>query len=78
MPEEYAVIVYPLVDALMREAQNGTPSSALAKFVERRLKVLGATVTVASGRNRSAVTGHWGSGTNRADQGCTLAVEACA
>jgi hypothetical protein len=61
MPEQYAAIVYPLVDALMREAQYGTPSSALAKSLVRRLTTFGAKVTVASGRNRNAVTLHWGS-----------------
>jgi hypothetical protein len=59
MPEEYTVIIYPLVHALMRESQNGTPSSALAKSVERRLTALGASVTVVPGRNRNAVIVHW-------------------
>ena len=75
MPEEYAVIVYPLIDALMRESQNGTPSSALAKSVERRLTALGATVTVVSGRNRAAVTLHWGAEAKPV-QGNDLVVEA--
>ena len=61
MPEKYAVVLYPLVDELMREAQNGTPSSALAKFLVQRLTALGAKVTVISGRDRKVVTLHWGS-----------------
>lgn len=59
MPESYAVVIYPLLDKLMREVQDGTPSSALAESLVRRLTAFAANVTIISRRDRKVVTLHW-------------------
>jgi hypothetical protein len=49
MLEQYAKDVFPLIDELMKEIQNGTASSSLSASLRRRLESFEATVTTRTG-----------------------------
>lgn len=58
MLEQYAKDVFPLIDELMKEIQNGTVSSSLAVSLRRRLESFGARVTTRAGSNPVVIV-HW-------------------